>query len=217
MTKIKICGITCSRDVDYINEFKPEFAGFVMFFPKSRRNISPEKAAELLNMLDGLVKSVAVMVSPTLEQIETAYKCGFDYVQIHGEVENALLINSPLPVLRAFNVKDIDSFEKFSGIDNIKGYVFDAQMPGSGKTFDWKIIEKISRDGKTLILAGGLNPENVADAIKAVNPDCVDVSSGVENNNRIGKNREKIALFTDIVRKLQNSDCWSGDFENIDL
>lgn len=202
MTKVKICGITTLDDVEYLNEFKPDFAGFVMFFSKSKRNIDENKAKKLLACLDSSIKSVAVMVSPTMEQIKTAEDCGFDYVQIHGEVEDKILAGSPLPVLRAFNVSDIDNFPRYSKIDNIKGYVFDSQNYGSGKTFDWTLLDKLPRDGKLFILAGGLDPQNVALAIKTVKPDGVDVSSGVENDNGQGKSRDKVKMFINNAKEI---------------
>lgn len=200
MTKVKICGITTLQEIEFVNKYKPDFAGFVMFFQKSKRNIDTATAQNLLANLDKSIKSVAVMVSPDILQINEAKKGGFNYVQIHGNVENDLLEKSPLPVLRAFNVSDIEKFSEYSKIDNIKGYLFDSAVPGSGKKFDWSLLDKIDRDGKMFFLAGGLNPENVADAIAKVNPDGVDVSSGVENDNGIGKNEEKIKTFVSNVR-----------------
>lgn len=82
----------------------------------------------------------------------------------------------------------------------IAGYVFDAIEPGSGKTFDWKLVDNIPRDEKLLLLAGGLNPDNVRMAIEAVHPDGVDVSSGVENDDKAGKNPEKIHDFVAAVK-----------------
>lgn len=204
MTKIKICGITCAQDVEYLNEYIPEYAGFVMFFSKSKRNITPEQAKKLLCLLDSNIKSVAVTVSPDLQQIETAKECGFDYVQIHGEISDDVIINSPLPVFRAFNVNDINKLDKYRHMDNIVGYIFDAHTPGSGKTFDWSIIKNIPLDGKIFILAGGLNCDNAADAVSAVHPDVLDVSSGVENTEGVGKDKEKIKCFVNTVRRISN-------------
>lgn len=195
MTKVKICGITSPEEIEYINELKPDYAGFVMFFPKSKRNIEPDTAKVWLKKLDKGITSVAVTVAPNMEQIKTAYECGFDLIQIHGEVPDEILSNPYLKVLRAFNVSDISNFSKYSGNSNIVGYVFDSAMPGSGKTFEWDIVKNIVRDGKLFILAGGLNPENVKSAVQSVCPDGVDVSSGVENDNGNGKSREKIAAF----------------------
>lgn len=202
MIKVKICGITNLQEIELVNKYKPDFAGFVLDFPKSKRNISWLTAAELIGKLDESIKSVAVMVSPTYHQIETARACNFDYVQIHGEVDDALLDNPFLPVLRAFNVSDIDRFEQYSRIDNIKGYVFDSAVPGSGKKFDWNLLDKIDRNGKMFLLAGGLNQENVAEAIAKVKPDGVDVSSGVENDDGVGKSEHKIKDFIRNARKV---------------
>lgn len=196
MTKVKICGITTKQEIEYINEYKPDFAGFVMFFQKSKRNIDLITAKELLSSLTNSVKSVAVMVKPTFEQILKAKECGFDYVQIHGDVESTLLINSPLPVIRAFNISDINKLDEYNNIKNIIGYLFDSAVPGSGKTFDWKLLDNVNRhNDKMFFLAGGLDADNVASAIRQVRSDGVDVSSGVENDNGIGKDSEKIKNF----------------------
>lgn len=201
MTKVKICGITSAREIEYINEYKPDFAGFVMFFPKSKRNINSEKAKELLSNLTKSVKSVAVMVKPSIEQISIAKDCGFDYVQIHGDTDSSLLKKSPLPVIRAFNVSNINKFEEYKSIKNIVGYLFDSVLPGSGNTFDWTLLDRFSRDKtKLFILAGGLNPANVAEAIAQVKPDAVDVSSGVENDNGSGKSKDKIRDFIRLAK-----------------
>ena len=201
--KVKICGITTAEDVKIINDCKPDFAGFVMFFPKSKRNISPETAKSLIDMLDENVLSVAVTVSPTVDQVKTAYDCGFDYIQIHGEVGEEVLSNPYLRVIRAFNVSDLEKFDEYRMNQNIVGYVFDAHEPGSGKTFDWTMLEKLPRDDKLFMLAGGLNPETVVRAIKAVKPDGVDVSSGVENSDGSGKDFEKVKSF---IQNAQSAD-----------
>lgn len=206
MTKVKICGITSALEIEYINEYKPDFAGFVMFFPKSKRNIDSVTARELLNALTASVKSVAVMVNPSIEQINIAKECGFDYVQIHGDADNSLLKNSPLPVIRAFNVSDINKFDEYSSIDNIIGFLFDSALPGSGNTFDWALLDRLHRDkNKLFILAGGLTPDNVADAIVQVKPDAVDVSSGVENDNGTGKSKNKIRDFIKLAKSVKSS------------
>ena len=106
-----------------------------------------------------------------------------------------------LKVIKAFNVKDISSFDKFLENDRIVGFLFDARKPGSGKTFDWNVLKEIKRpDNKLFILAGGLDKDNVKEAIDFVNPDMVDVSSGVENDNGIGKDPIKIKAFVSEVR-----------------
>ena len=201
MTKIKICGITCREDVEILNEFLPEYAGFVMFFPKSRRNISAQTAVNLLSLLDKRIKTVAVTVCPTAQQVGEIAECGFDFIQMHGEVESSVIDNSPIPVFKAFNVSDIDKVSVYEENKTVCGYVFDAASPGSGKTFDWEILRNIPNNNKLVVLAGGLDCKNVTDAIKILSPDIVDVSSGVENEEKTGKSREKIAEFIRTVRK----------------
>ena len=84
--KIKICGLTTPQEAQYVNENHIDFAGMVLFFPKSRRNITLEQAKLILDSLSSTVKSVAVVVSPTLEQIKDIQRTGFDYIQIHGRI-----------------------------------------------------------------------------------------------------------------------------------
>ena len=201
MTKIKICGITCREDVEILNEFLPEYAGFVMYFPKSRRNISVQTAYSLLPLLDKRIKTVAVTVCPTAEQVSEIGKCGFDFIQMHVDVEISVIDNSPIPVFKAFNVSDIYKVTAYAENKKVCGYVFDAATPGSGKTFDWDIMKNIPHENKLFVLAGGLDFSNVSDAIEIINPDIVDVSSGVENETKTGKSREKVAEFIGTVRK----------------
>ena len=198
-TKIKICGLTSPAEARYLNENHVNFAGMVLFFPKSKRNISIEQAREIMATLDASIKRVAVVVSPSIEQIRQIEAAGFDYVQIHGEIPEAEAAIA-IPILKAFNVSDMGSYEKYHNDSRIAGYVFDAIEPGSGKTFDWRLVDNIPRDEKLLLLAGGLNPANVRMAIEAVHPDGVDVSSGVENDDGAGKNPEKIHNFVAAVK-----------------
>ena len=202
-TKVKICGLTSPAEARYLNENHVDFAGMVLFFPKSKRNISIEQAMEIMAALDASIKRVAVVVSPSIEQVRQIEAAGFDYVQIHGEIpetETEAEAAIAIPILKAFNVSDMDSYEKYHNDSRIAGYVFDAIEPGSGKTFDWKLVDNIPRDEKLLLLAGGLNPDNVRMAIEAVHPDGVDVSSGVENDDKVGKNPEKIHDFVAAVK-----------------
>lgn len=202
-TKVKICGLTSPAEARYLNENHVDFAGMVLFFPKSKRNISIEQAREIMAALDASIKRVAVVVSPSIEQVRQIEAAGFDYVQIHGEIpetETEAEAAIAIPILKAFNVSDMGSYEKYHNDSRIAGYVFDAIEPGSGKTFDWKLVDNIPRDEKLLLLAGGLNPDNVRMAIEAVHPDGVDVSSGVENDDGAGKNGEKIHDFVAAIK-----------------
>lgn len=201
--KIKVCGLTSPKEAAYLNKNHVDFAGFVLFFPKSKRNITIEQAIEIMKELDPSIQKVAVVVSPTPAQAEEICKAGFDYIQIHGTLEENVLSHLTIPALKAFNIKDMDQFHTYQACPKIKGYVFDAQEPGSGTVFDWNLVSHIPRDDKLFLLAGGLNPDNVTDAIQALSPDGVDVSSGVEYGKEIlGKDPKKIDSFVANVKKL---------------
>ncbi len=198
--KIKICGITRTEEAQYLNEQQTDFAGFVLFFPKSRRNITIGQAAEIMGLLDDSIKKIAVVVSPDTEQIRQIEDAGFDFIQIHGALTEDVLSAVSLPVLKAFNVSDMEQYPVWRQCEKIAGYVFDAAEPGSGKTFDWDLVQTVPRDEKLLILAGGLNPDNVAQAVRAIRPDGVDVSSGVEFDDKPGKDPAKIRKFIQNAR-----------------
>lgn len=200
MTKVKICGLKNQTDIKCINTLSPNFAGFVMFFEKSHRNISVQTAQELLALLDKNIKSVAVTVSPTEEQLEQIHTLGFDYVQIHGKISEKLLSECKTPVIRAINVSGIESIGDIENLDNVKGILFDSAVPGSGKSFDWSMLEKLPKNQKMLFLAGGLTADNVAAAICRVHPYAVDVSSGVELADKSGKDFELVRTFIENAR-----------------
>lgn len=195
MTKVKICGLKNPTDIKCINTLSPDFAGFVMFFEKSHRNISVQTAQELLALLDKNIKSVAVTVSPTEEQLEQIYNLGFDYVQIHGNITDEVLKNSKTPIIRAINVSGTDSLTDLDNYKNVKGILFDSAVPGSGKSFDWSMLEKLPKTDKMHFLAGGLTADNVAAAICQVHPYAVDVSSGVELSDKSGKDYQLVQAF----------------------
>ena len=198
---IKVCGLTTKKEAEFLNENNVDLAGMVMFFPKSKRNITPDTAKEIISALNKNIKKVAVVVSPSYEEIKIIESLDFDYVQIHGELSEELESKINLPILKAFNIKDMDLYERYKVSKKVVGYVFDAQEPGSGKVFDWSLVKTLPKDGKILILAGGLNPENVAKAIEYIHPDGVDVSSGVEYGDKNGKDPEKIKRFVENARK----------------
>lgn len=200
MKKIKICGITDIKEAEYLNEAGVDYAGFVLFFPKSRRNIEIGKAKEIFAHLNPHIRSVAVVVEPAKEQLREIEEAGFDLVQIHGRMPEEVLAGIRIPVLRAFNVSDLSEFERYEEIENVVGYVFDAQIPGSGKVFDWSLLQKLPETDKLTFLAGGLDASNVKDALAATRVDGVDTSSGVERESGMGKDPAKIRNFVEAVR-----------------
>lgn len=197
--QIKICGLTDVSEAEYLNRNHVDYAGFVLFYEKSKRNLTIEEAKPIMAALDKRIKKVAVTVEPTVQQVREAYEAGFDLIQIHGKLQSGAL-DVGLPVLKAFNITDMDNYEYYQSCPQIVGYVFDAHEPGSGKAFDWNLLQTLPRDDKLFLLAGGLHAGNVAQAIACVRPDGVDVSSGVEYADRKGKNPAKIDAFVKAAR-----------------
>lgn len=200
MTKIKICGLTTPQEAEWVSKAQADYAGMVLFFPKSKRNITIEQAKEIMKSMLPQIKKVAVVVSPSALQIKEIQEAGFDIVQIHGQVLPEALETLRIPFFRAFNVDNMKEWERYEAEPKCIGYVFDAVKPGSGKTFDWSSIPNLPEDGKPYLLAGGLNPDNVVSAIEAMRPYGVDVSSGVESDSGMGKDPEKIEAFVRAVR-----------------
>lgn len=199
--KIKICGLTSVEEAGYLNEVHADYAGFILYFPKSKRNIDLETAKHIMAALDDTIKKTAVVVSPDRKQAEAICDAGFDYIQIHGTLSDEVFEHIKIPIVRAFNVSNMDEVEKLSNDEKVAGFLFDAAEPGSGSVFDWNRIPKAMCGNKMIFLAGGLTPENVARAVETVMPDCVDVSSGVENDSGFGKDPDKIRAFAASVRK----------------
>lgn len=203
--KIKICGITNELEATWLLEEKVEYAGIVLFYELSKRNNSIENAKKiLLTLKKGNIKTVAVTVSPTKEQVEIVEELGFHYLQVHGELSKVAFDAINIPMIRAFQVTDEALYEKYHNCHKIMGYLYDGKIPGSGETFDWSLLGNIKRDEKQFFLAGGLSLENINEAIEKVNPDVVDVSSGVEfNKETVGKDPEKIREFVRTVRDIE--------------
>ncbi len=200
MTKIKICGLTTPQEAEWVSKSQVDYAGMVLFFPKSKRNITIEQAKEIMKSMLPQIQKVAVVVSPSALQIKEIQKAGFDIVQIHGQVLPEALETLRIPFLRAFNVDNMQEWERYEAEPKCIGYVFDAVKPGSGETFDWGSIPNLPEDGKPYLLAGGLNPDNVGSAVAAMHPYGVDVSSGVERDSGTGKDQEKMVAFVRAVR-----------------
>lgn len=201
---VKICGLKNAQEAQWVAEAGADFAGMVLFFPKSKRNIDINTALGIIAELAGRVKTVAVTVTPTAEQIKEIEAAGFDYLQYHGNLDEEFLKKINIPVIKAFNVKDVSDIKTFVNNDKVAGFVFDANAPGSGVSFDYKVLESVrteieaaEENGKFVLLAGGLGPDNVADALKQTGFKGVDTSSGVENENGDGKSRDKIISFVE--------------------
>lgn len=197
MTKIKLCGLSRVEDIEVANEILPEFVGFV-FYEKSKRYITPEKAAALKNILDKKISAVGVFVNEKIETVAEIAKF-LDLIQLHGaEDENyisTLRNYTDKKIIQAFKIKTADDLNlaKNSRAD----FILLDSGAGTGEIFNWQLLKNFERE---YFLAGGLTCENVSDAVKILKPFAVDVSSGIETDNL--KDATKMKNFVDIVRKV---------------
>ena len=209
--KIKTCGLFREEDIDYANELKPDYVGFV--FAESKRKVSVEKAYNLKNKLDKEIKAVGVFVNDNLDFISNLIKEKIiDIVQLHGNEDNDFLDNlkteTNAKIIKFIPVENTDSILKsvdipadFILLDNLKG--------GAGKTFNWNYLKEafeINKNffeifGKKYFLAGGLNKENIEEALK-FNPYCADLSGGLETNGI--KDFDKMKYIINIAKNYKN-------------
>lgn len=184
MAKVKICGLKEAEHVTTAVEAGASWVGFM--FAKSSRQVTMEQATNLAKLVPAHVKKVGIFVNPTEQQIhETVEKVGLDYVQYHGNEDAQFIEQLGYPSIKAFSIRTKEDVEKASKY-NVDYYLFDAPgtdfAGGSGHVFDWNLLDELSIPKERVILAGGLNPHNVAEAIAQVEPFGVDVSSGVEKD-----------------------------------
>ena len=197
MTKIKLCGLSRTEDIEAVNQLLPDFMGFV-FYEKSVRNVSFDRAKELKALLDSRIKAVGVFVDEDPEFIKKLTSENvIDIIQLHGSEDETYVENikaaTGRPVIQAFKVKEPCDVEK---ANNSKAdYILLDSGMGTGKPFNWELLQGIKRD---YFLAGGLFPENVKEAIETVKPYAVDVSSGIETDKK--KDVDKMRRFVDNVR-----------------
>lgn len=195
--KVKICGLYREEDIAFANFVHPEYVGFV--FAKSKRQITREQAREYRKWLSRDIQVVGVFVNAQLQEIIDICREGsIDLVQLHGgEPEEFVCFVKAMtgkPVIKAVEIHSKTDVEKV--LDSEADYLLFDQGKGEGKTFDWSILPKINRP---YFLAGGLDCNNVKDAITVLQPYAVDVSSGVEQEGK--KNFDKMKEFVKVVRQ----------------
>lgn len=205
ITKIKICGLYRSEDIEYVNEALPDFAGFI-FYPKSHRFVSRKRASELIKNLDSRIKTVGVFVDNTPQEVsEIVNTAGINIVQLHGSEDNTVidevkkLCPSILEVWKAIRIKNSFDINVLKNIDHADRYLADAYVEGyggQGKSFDARLVNEIDRN--KLIIAGGLNENNIKSTIRLTTPYAIDLSSGVETDRK--KDRNKIIAAVNSVR-----------------
>ena len=198
MTKVKMCGLTRAEDIAAVNVLQPEYIGFV-FVSKSKRYITKQQAASLRTRVDKTIKVVGVFVDEDVKVVAEYLNCGIiDLAQLHGQEDDAYIARlravTDKPVIKAFRVRTIEDIQKAqnSAADMI---LLDAGA-GDGKTFDWSLVRTVTRP---YFLAGGLAPDNAGQAIAALHPLALDVSSGIETDGH--KDKNKMAAFMAAVRK----------------
>ena len=209
MVKLKICGMRRSEDIEMANRYKPDFVGFV--FAESPRKVSYEQAKELSGLLSEDIVPVGVFVNEHMKLIVDLFKDGIiEMAQLHGDEDEKYIRNlkdksieetgKQIPVINAIEIKDGADYndELLKWRDSASDYFILDSGKGSGKTFDWSLIDKESEFFKnSIFLAGGLNSENLALAIEEFNPFAVDLSSSVETDGF--KDEEKIKEIIEIM------------------
>lgn len=201
--QLKFCGIRRAEDVSYVNAAPPEYVGFV--FAKSPRQVSPAQAQTLSQGLSPGIRTVGVFVNaPIDELLATAHSCGLSVLQLHGDEDEAYLRTVRArwhgALWKAVRVRCAQDIARAQGLP-VDALVLDAFSPaaygGTGKTADFQLIAQ-NRPTLPFFLAGGLNADNVRQAIDTVQPDGVDLSGGLETDG--WKDAQKIRKIYELVR-----------------
>ena len=182
-TKVKICGLTSVADAIAAAAAGADMIG-LMFYEKSPRHISLAMAAEIARAVPPSVLKVGVFVNPEEALVARAIAgCGLGGLQFHGDEPSEFCTQFGIMSVKAIRIRDAESLQTLANFQT-GAFLLDAcsnsGLGGTGETFNWEIAVAAQKFGKPIFLAGGLTPENVADAVKQVRPFAVDVSSGVE-------------------------------------
>jgi len=201
MTKVKICGLKEQQHVQAAVEAGADAIGFV--FAPSKRRVTVEQAQQLAKHVPEGILKIGVFVNPSAEELRTAVEnVPLDYVQYHGEETPDFIREQGYPAIKALSVRGAKDVQAAVNYD-VDYYLFDAPgtdfKGGSGHTFDWTLLEMVGIPREKLILAGGLQAENIEEAVSLVSPFMVDVSSGVETEGI--KDIAKINAFIQSVKK----------------
>lgn len=195
--RVKICGITNLDDAIAAVNFGVDALGFV-FFAGSPRSIAPDEAAAIIKHLPPYISTVGVFVNESPKYIEhIVSQTGIDIIQLHGD-EPPEMCSMLRRVVKAIRVESLETLKPLKDYkDNVSAFLLDTYasdtLGGTGQQFNWDIAVYAKQFGK-IILAGGLTPDNVVEAVRRVRPYGVDVSSGVESEKR-KKDRKKMKLF----------------------
>jgi len=210
--RIKVCGINRLEDALCAIEAGVDALGFI-FHRRSPRHIDPEEARQLISRLPPFISTVGVFVDKKRSEVEEIIDyCGLDYAQLHGNespkyCERLLRLASPCHIIKAFRVGPLTTAGEFEPyVPHVKAFLLDTYdkelAGGTGRNFDWSIIAALKL-ARPYILAGGLNPGNVADAVRAAGPSFLDVCSGVEEKPGV-KDHRLVREFVRAVRQAEN-------------
>jgi len=201
--KIKICGVTNIEDAKACANLGVDFIGFI--FAESPRRVTKEEAKRIIDELPGTVKKVGVFVNEEISVVEDiASFCGLDALQFHGDEEPDYCMHfmGGKEVFKAFRLRDKDDLAPIPSY-KVNAYLLDAFVEGlyggTGKAFKWELATDAKTFGCPIILSGGLNTGNVGEVVREIQPEIVDVSSGVEAAPG-KKDPEKLREFVKIVR-----------------
>ena len=200
MTKIKLCGMTCPEDIQTANLLMPDYIGFVLS-PVSRRYISSSQATALKKLLSPQIAAVGVFVREEVETVAELLNRGvLDASQLHGGEDTLYLARlralTDRPILQAFRVHGPEALD--AALRSPADMILLDSGAGSGKRFNWDLLRTFPRP---YFLAGGLTPENAADAISALHPYALDVSSGIETDGK--KDPAKMKAFVETIRNMK--------------
>lgn len=203
--KIKICGIRREEDISIVNQFLPDFIGFILV-PQSKRYVSPEKIIELKKNLNSKIKTVGIFVNEKAETINyIKEKCGLDVIQLHGEETPAFCKNIQGEIWKTIgvNVKDNSFILSPSSYSSVVDLILldshtQGERGGTGVTFNWDIILSLPKD-MNIGLAGGINDNNIYFAKRISELSLIDVASGSETNGT--KDLNKIKTIIENIRE----------------
>ena len=204
MSRIKICGLRRPEDIAAVNEARPDYCGFIVEYPKSRRSIDRTTLRELVRGLREKIVPVGVFVNATKELVAELLEEGtIQIAQLHGqesqEYIQELKVLTEKPLIQAFSIKSKEDVERR---ESVADYILlDQGSGGTGKVFDWSLVGEV---GRPYFLAGGLDVENLREAIGLLHPWAVDLSSSLEIDGM--KDAGRICQAVEIVRMEETKD-----------
>lgn len=212
MTKLKICGLTCEEDIAAVNEVKPDFAGFIIEVPSSRRNLSAEQVKVLVKGLDKQILPVGVFVDARPELPISLLRDGSLWAaQLHGNEDEEYIEKiqnmTGKPVIKAFSIKTPEDVQR--ALRSPADYILlDQGTGGTGEPFDWSLVPPVRRP---FFLAGGIGFENLREAISTLHPWAVDLSSSLETNGK--KDPVKIRQIVRMLKQINTLEAFKKERE----